>query len=322
MSEQTIYSEKQQLAMDLEKKQPHNNDLESQDLATPPPARPVFLVLWLLFVFGTVATIVSSNWNKPESRVHGQNILQKPTSVIATSTSLPTSAPTSTCNNLTLRREWRSMKPREQRRYQTAMRCLLELPSKNDRTGSRLGDFLSAYSTSGWHATQTSDYLPWNRFFMHTLESALRNECAYRGDMPYLDWTAVPATTAESSDATSTTAQSSQAAIRDEAAKQHLDAALVSEIMSAVDYDDFVHVLEARITDLAPFDFSTPELPQDPLFLHQMQVDRLWWLWQQQHSKAEMPVEDERVRIRGFGNSVAVKSVATTEGYDLCYRYV
>lgn len=97
---------------------------------------------------------------------------------------------------------------------------------------------------------------------MHTLESALRNECAYRGDMPYLDWTAVPVTTAESSDATSTTAQSSQAAIRDEAAKQHLDAALVSEIMSAVDYDDFVHVLEARITDLAPFDFSTPELPQ------------------------------------------------------------
>lgn len=60
----------------------------------------------------------------------------------------------------------------------------------------------------------------------------------------------------------------------------------------------------------------------DPLFLHQMQVDRLWWLWQQQHPKAEMLVEDERVRIRGFDNSVAVKSVASTEGYDLCYRYV
>jgi tyrosinase len=60
----------------------------------------------------------------------------------------------------------------------------------------------------------------------------------------------------------------------------------------------------------------------DPLFLHQMQVDRLWWLWQQQHPKAEMLVEDERVRIRGFENSVAVKSVASTEGYDLCYRYV
>lgn len=60
----------------------------------------------------------------------------------------------------------------------------------------------------------------------------------------------------------------------------------------------------------------------DPLFLHQLQVDRLWWLWQQQHPKAEMLVEDERVRLHGFGNSIAVKSVASTEGYDLCYRYV
>lgn len=53
-----------------------------------------------------------------------------------------------------------------------------------------------------------------------------------------------------------------------------------------------------------------------------MQVDRLWWLWQQKHPKAEMLVEDERVRIKGFDTSVAVKSVALTEGYDLCYRYV
>ncbi|KAH0144332.1 Di-copper centre-containing protein, partial [Aureobasidium melanogenum] len=189
-------------------------------------------------------------------------------------------------------------------------------------TGSRLGDFLSAYSVSGWHATQTTDYLPWNRFFMHTLESALRNECAYRGDMPYLDWTVAAAYPESLGEVASAATSSPQAAFHDELTKQHLDPALVSEIMSADTYDDFAHVLEARITSLAPFDFSSPELPQDPLFLHQLQVDRLWWLWQQQHPKAEMLVEDERARMHGFGKSIAVKSVASTEGYDLCYRYV
>jgi len=157
---------------------------------------------------------------------------------------------------------------------------------------------------------------------MHTFESALRNECAYLGDMPYLDWTVAAAYTEDLGQAAPAGFSSSQATLRNAAAKQHLDASLVSEIMSANTYDDFAHVLEARITSLAPFDFSSPELPQDPLFLHQMQVDRLWWLWQQQHPKAEMMVEDERVRITGFETSAAVKSVALTEGYDLCYRYV
>ncbi|KAI5201377.1 Di-copper centre-containing protein [Aureobasidium subglaciale] len=321
MSEQTILSEKQQLALELEKRDAQNTDLESQIADSSPPARPVFLLLWLLFVIGTIATIVSSNWITPEVLIRSGNTLLNPTSISATSTPLPTSAPTSTCDNLTLRREWRNMKRREQARYQTAMRCLLELPSKNGKTGSRLGDFLSAYSTSGWHATQTTDYLPWNRFFMHTLETALRSECGYRGDMPYLDWTVATAK-ADSTDASAPAVSYSQASLRDEAAKQHLDAALVSEIVSAANYNDFAHVLESRITSLAPFDFSSPELPQDPLFLHQMQVDRLWWVWQQQHPKTEMRVEDQRVRISGFGKSIAVKSVASTEGYDLCYRYV
>lgn len=154
------------------------------------------------------------------------------------------------------------MKPLEQARYRSAVRCLLDLPSKNDNTGNRLGDFLSAYSVSGWHATQTSDYLPWNRFFMHSLESALRNECAYRGDMPYLDWTVAAAYPESLGEPASATTASPQAAFHDKLTKQHLDPALVSEIMSAGTYDDFAHVLEARITSLAPFDLSSPELPQ------------------------------------------------------------
>ena len=261
MSEQSILSEKEQLALELERQQSHNNDLESQSPTSPPPARPVFVLLWLLFVLGTVATIISSNWSKPQHLIKSQHISYKPTSTVIASTSLPTSAPTSTCDNLTLRREWRNMKPVEQQRYRSAVRCLLDTPSKNGNSGSRLGDFLSAYSISGWHATQTTDYLPWNRFFMHTLESALRNECAYLGDMPYLDWTVAAAYT-ETLGEVSAVDSSSQAALRDAAAKQHLDASILNEIMTANTYDDFAHVLEARITSLAPFDFSSPELPQ------------------------------------------------------------
>jgi tyrosinase len=261
MSEQTILSEKKQLALELERQQPHSDDLESQTTTSPPPARPLFVLLWLLFVLGTVATIVSSNWSKPHHMTKAHHVLPKSTSTVITSTSLPTSAPTSTCDNLTFRREWRNMKPVEQSRYRSAVRCLLDLPSKNTNSGSRLGDFLSAYSISGWHATQTTDYLPWNRFYIHTLESALRNECAYLGDMPYLDWTVAAAYTEGLGEVTSASS-SSQAAFGDAAAKQHLDVSLVSEIMAADTYDDFAHILEARITSLAPFDFSSPELPQ------------------------------------------------------------
>ena len=79
--------------------------------------------------------------------------------------------------------------------------------------------------------------------------------------MPYVDWTVAAAYT-ETLGEVSAVDSSSQAAFRDAALKQHLDASILTEIMAADTYDDFAHVLEARITSLAPFDFSSPELPQ------------------------------------------------------------
>jgi tyrosinase len=249
-------SEKQPLAS-------HHTDLESQSPASPPPARPVFIILWLLFVLGTIATIISSNWANPSYPIHAQHVLYTSKSAISTTSPLPISAPTSTCDNLTLRREWRSLKHTEQARYQTAMRCLLELPSKNGQSGSVLGDLMSAYMTSGWHATSTTDYLPWNRWFMHTLEASLRRECGYTGDMPYLDWTAAaPVTAKHSTDGKSPNAQSYQSTFHDQLAKQRLDAALVSKILSAPNYDAFARVLESHITDLAPLGLGVSETPQ------------------------------------------------------------
>lgn len=244
--------------MESGKQQPPIADVESQSTTTPPPARPAFLLLWLLFVLGTVGTIVSSNWNKPDFPIHATNILVK-SSATTTGTPLPTSAPTSTCDHLTLRREWRNFKPSEQSKYKTALRCLADLPSKNGN-GNRLSDFLSAYHYSGWHTSQTSNYLLWNRWYLHNLETALRSQCGYTGDMAYLDWT-IPAPEAQAEKEVAAT-YTSQTTLREtRASKQHLDARIEAAILAAADYDDFVHRLEMRITDLAPFDFSNPDLP-------------------------------------------------------------
>lgn len=245
-------SEKQQYTVESEKKQQQNTDIESQtsDPTTPPPARPAFLILWLLFVLGTIGTIVASNWNKPDFPIHATNTPKHHPS--PSRTALPTSAPTSTCGSLSIRREWRTMKAAEQASYEKALRCLIDLPSKNGNAGSRLSDFLGAHEAADWHATSTSAYLPWNRLYMHTLETAMRRECAYTGDMAYLDWTLAISPPEQTSTPSPSTPQT---AMLD--SSKHLDATLVSEILDAETYDDFTAALESRIRDLAPFDFES-----------------------------------------------------------------
>lgn len=74
--------------------------------------------------------------------------------------------------------------------------------------------------------------------------------------------------------------------------------------------------------------------PNDPLFfLHHAQVDRVWWLWQQQNPAARnydyagteyanQPANlDVVVAMKDFAPEKVVRDFMITNGTELCYRY-
>lgn len=100
---------------------------------------------------------------------------------------------TCTLRNLAVRREYGSLSHRERLDYVKAVQCLQELPARtpaNVSSGarSRFDDFTVV------HIQQTLDihfsgiFPPWHRWFVHSYEKALRDECGYKGYQPYWDW--------------------------------------------------------------------------------------------------------------------------------------
>ncbi|KAH8821796.1 hypothetical protein F5884DRAFT_746088 [Xylogone sp. PMI_703] len=74
--------------------------------------------------------------------------------------------------------------------------------------------------------------------------------------------------------------------------------------------------------------FSSPyEIPEPIFFLHHTQVDRIWWLWQQDHAEAELAELDEGTLnepMDMFGlyyKNVTMRDIMTTQTSHLCYRY-
>lgn len=128
----------------------------------------------------------------------------------------------------------------------------------------------------------------------------------------------------------------------------HMDGSGVSaesieEVLQLDDYEAFVVALEKRVHDVIPFgiggDFETFTAPYDPLFyLHHVQLDRLWWLWQhaggvqermmayggnkQRHSMEKAQLSDE-IKMGGWREPIRVEEVMDTEagGGILYYRY-
>lgn len=106
-------------------------------------------------------------------------------------TSLQTRADESHCSihNIAIRREYGSFSSKEKLQYIDAVKCLQKLPPRtpaNVSSGarSRFDDFTVV------HIQQTLDihfsgiFLPWHRWFVHSYEKALREECGYQGYQP------------------------------------------------------------------------------------------------------------------------------------------
>ena len=103
------------------------------------------------------------------------------------------SQPTPT-HNCPLRREWRTLSPPEQQHYISSVRCLLSQPSRlhpsKADNSSLYEDFPWIHAHVGYKSHNSAQFLPWHRYFLHVYETALRQDCGYRGEgLVYWDWT-------------------------------------------------------------------------------------------------------------------------------------
>ncbi|CAN9157612.1 unnamed protein product [Alternaria alternata] len=99
------------------------------------------------------------------------------------------------CNilNAPVRRNWDFMSAKERKAYSTAVKCMYTSPSKSDPTlvpgaRTRYDDFVGQHINQTRTIHGTGNFLSWHRYFVHSFENALREECGYTGYQPYWNW--------------------------------------------------------------------------------------------------------------------------------------
>lgn len=85
------------------------------------------------------------------------------------------------------------MSAKERKAYSSAVKCMYTSPSKSDPTlvpgaRSRYDDFVGQHINQTRTIHGTGNFLSWHRYFVHSFENALREECGYTGFQPYWNW--------------------------------------------------------------------------------------------------------------------------------------
>ncbi|KAL3425732.1 tyrosinase central domain containing protein [Phlyctema vagabunda] len=101
--------------------------------------------------------------------------------------------PTCTARNLVFRREYGSLSEAERLQYVNAVKCLQSLPPNTPASvaagaKSRFDDFVVTHIQQTLTIHYSGNFLAWHRWFVHVYETALREECGYKGYQPYWDW--------------------------------------------------------------------------------------------------------------------------------------
>lgn len=95
------------------------------------------------------------------------------------------------CKTPAVRTEWRRMKPADKLAYVKAEKCLMREPAKTsfEDVTSRFEELQAVHQILTPEVHQNSAFLPWHRYMLHIHEDVLRNECGYKGPMPWWDET-------------------------------------------------------------------------------------------------------------------------------------
>lgn len=85
------------------------------------------------------------------------------------------------------------MSAKERKAYSSAVKCMYTSPSKSDPelvpgARTRYDDFVGQHINQTRSIHGTGNFLSWHRYFVHTFEKALREECGYTGYQPYWNW--------------------------------------------------------------------------------------------------------------------------------------
>ncbi|OBR08534.1 Monooxygenase [Colletotrichum higginsianum IMI 349063] len=94
-----------------------------------------------------------------------------------------------TCNRPVVRREWRALTPDERTHFTDAVKCLSSVPSTRGLHGSLYDDFAFLHLQLGSRSHASASFLPWHRYALVLWEAALREQCGFKGSIPYWDWT-------------------------------------------------------------------------------------------------------------------------------------
>ncbi|CCO37770.1 tyrosinase, putative [Rhizoctonia solani AG-1 IB] len=116
---------------------------------------------------------------------------------------------TNKCPSLEVRKEWRSFTKAERKAWIDANNCLNKKPSKGklklevdtssynnpafhippyNASGSHYDDLVYAHMNLNPVIHFTGQFLPWHRVYLFEWTKSLRNECGYKGVVPYWAW--------------------------------------------------------------------------------------------------------------------------------------
>jgi hypothetical protein len=78
------------------------------------------------------------------------------------------------------------------KKYIDAVLCLQSKPAKSGSIApgakSRYDDFIATHINQTLTIHGTGNFLSWHRYYIYAFEEALRNECGYKGYIPYANW--------------------------------------------------------------------------------------------------------------------------------------
>ncbi|KAF9052157.1 hypothetical protein BJ165DRAFT_1340679, partial [Panaeolus papilionaceus] len=84
----------------------------------------------------------------------------------------------------------RSLSREHQQEYIRAIKCSHSLTNRTSYHGvqTRLDDFQAVHIYNADEVHHVGHFFPWHRYFLSLYERTLREECDYKGAIPYWDW--------------------------------------------------------------------------------------------------------------------------------------